>query len=602
MAGNLNKLTQLAEELFSKGLDSESIRIKLAEKVPAATEAEIEKAVTPTLQSRVEKGKELMIVEPGLVRPTSPELSSETALVPTGRPGKTTFIAGERGISAGEQSRMGPTSVYSENRPLDERFGTSERDTAGIEVAPTAEPGRLSKITRPASLVAGAGAIGLGASGYWGEPAKETPKDKDQKQADMQPAPGPGGRTPPAATPQKEDGIPAAPSQDKKPVKELDDIESVLEEAGKIQAKLGAGKAVPRDQLEKYLNQLEDLKPVAPSSPDTQRFVQARAEAYRAYQEKADRNDWLEVAQNLVGALTNYASARSAMGTPFIGGAVPLKGIDYGARTERAGKEYAMELGQIGAEERAAESKADKEDRLARESLALTRGGLQEKIAAERERIREGEAEKREAGREATGILKDILTNRRYDRANQARLAAETARLTASGQKTATTELDNQIKSLMAEEKAVTTKLKAANNLMSASGKAYDSALAAYATASGVSEEALKEQADKESGFFTTDKSYLKEKIAGQHAQELAAEQQKIQQQIADLRKVRFGSPASPAVPTSAQPASATPPSTPAAKPATVILRNPKTGRTKETVWDETAQNYVRSGQLELVK
>lgn len=415
-------------------------------------------------------------------------------------------------------------------------------------------------------------------------PVEAPSKVEDQKQTAVQPVPGPGGMTAPVAPPQEKDGIPAAPGQEKKSTKEVDDIESILNESGRIQAALGAGKAVSRDKLESYLKQLDDLKPVDPKSPDTQRFVQARAEAYRAYQEKADRNDWLEIAQNLVGAITNYASARSAMGTQFIGGAVPLKGVDYGARTERAGKEYAMELGQIGAEERAAETAAEREDRLAREGLALQRGSLQEKIAAERERIREGEAAGREAGREARGILRDILINRRYDRANQSRLAAETARLQAAGAKAATSELDKQIKSLSDEEKAVTTKLKAANNLIASSGKAYDKALAEYATASGISEEALKEQADKESGFFTTDKSYLKEKIAGTHATELAAEQQRIRQQIEDLRRARFGGqPAAQApAPQPAAPQPAVPPSTtPAAggNMVTVQLANGKQGR-----------------------
>lgn len=429
-------------------------------------------------------------------------------------------------------------------------------------------------------------------------PAETLPPVENQKQADVQPAPGLGGKAEPVAPPEEKDGIPAAPSQEKLPTKEADDIESILSESGRIQAALGAGKAVPRSKLEGYLKQLDDLKPVDPKSPDTQKFVQARAEAYRAYQEKADRNDWLEVAQNLVGALTNYASARSAMGTQFIGGAVPLKGIDYGARTERAGREYAMELGQIGAEEKAAETAAEREDRLAREGLALQRGSLQEKIAAERERIREGESASREAGREARGILQNILTNRRYDRANQARLAAETARLQAAGAKAATSELDKQIQSLEDEEKAVTTKLRAANNLMAASGKAYDKALADYATAAGVSGEDLQEQADKESGLFTTDKSYLKEKIVGTHAAELTTEQQRIRQQLQDLRRVRFGGQPAPQAPASqAVPPSTTPP--PSDNMVTVQLANGKQGRIPASQLSKFLQDNPGSRQVQ---
>jgi hypothetical protein len=643
---------RLAKKFRGEGKATDEVREALVQAVPSAKAAEVEQALastgfdfttSPTLQRKVEQGKELMVIEPKVAKPVP-----ETSLVPTGR-GRTTFIAGERGISAGEQSRMGPTPVYSEAGPFEERLPpTTEMEPS---LAETKSSSKLGRLAMPA---AGAAAIGGGiyaASGKDGKSAESTERgeiklrpsitgdtykdikfepspaeladigpdyDKQkqlwdrydsltkdfqnqvktegmsiadpkkaaaqflqrnqpatgpgipatplygtekEKQAVVQPAPPSGGMTPPVAPPSKEDGIAPAPGQAETGDTKQDDVEKTLGEWSKLQATVGAGKGVSRAGLESALKALDDLKPIDPTAPDTQRFVQARAEAYRAYQEKADRNDWLEVAQNLVSAITNYASARAAMGTRYEGGNIPLKGIDYGARTARAGREYEMELGQVGAEEKAAETAAERADRLKREQLALKRSGLQERIAAERERVREGETAQREAGRESMSLLRDIMNTRRADAKNAAYLETKTKELEAKGRQATTKDVDNQLKSLVAQEKATTARLKAANDLMSASGKTYDKALSVYATASGVSEEALKEQADKESPFYQRDKTYIKDNIAAKHATELSAEQQQIRRQIESLRGLKSGGQAAPAT--------AAPTTQPAAQPST---------------------------------
>lgn len=156
-------LTKLATKLFKEGKTSGEIRETLAEKVPGATSADIEKAVTPTLQSRVEKGKELMVVEPGLAKPVRPEPSTETALVPTGRPTKTTFIAGEQGISAGEPSRMGPTPVMTESRTVEERIRQSTQPTESLRAEPSR--GGLTKTQKAGAGLAAAGATGMALRG-----------------------------------------------------------------------------------------------------------------------------------------------------------------------------------------------------------------------------------------------------------------------------------------------------------------------------------------------------------------------------------------------------------------------------------------------------
>ena len=147
------KLSSMAAELFAKGKTSSEIRETLAEKVPSATSADIEQAVTPTLQSKVEKGKELMVVEPGLARPISPELSTETALVPTGRPAKTTFIAGEQGVSAGGQPVV-------EARTIEERIRARQQEGTTPPARPTP--------TSPGLTAAQKTGIGLSAAGVAG--------------------------------------------------------------------------------------------------------------------------------------------------------------------------------------------------------------------------------------------------------------------------------------------------------------------------------------------------------------------------------------------------------------------------------------------------
>jgi hypothetical protein len=148
------KLSSMAAELFAKGKTSSEIRETLAEKVPSATSSDIEQAVTPTLQSKVEKGKELVVVEPGLARPVRPELSTETALVPTGRPAKTTFIAGEQGVSAGEQPVV-------EARTLEERIRPRPQEGTTPPSRPAPTTTGLSATQKTGIGLAAAGAAGM---------------------------------------------------------------------------------------------------------------------------------------------------------------------------------------------------------------------------------------------------------------------------------------------------------------------------------------------------------------------------------------------------------------------------------------------------------
>jgi glucan-binding YG repeat protein len=528
-----------------------------AEEKAAAAFAKLKAEGTPVYKADIESLTKTAAENPKLevddlvsqFRSQTEVAPSFTAVEPPAYPG----VAKPAEVKVGDKEY--PSTFEMEQPP---RAPGTESLPAEYGTSTTPKPSKMSQLARPAGIASGVGALGAagyGASGYWGE---EKPKVEDQKQAVSQPVPGQMGGTPPSGTSTDE----SKPATGKEQEKKDTDVEKVLRESGELIAKLGGNKKVDRSQLQSYLNKLDTLTPdTAVSTPETQRFVQARADAYRAYKEKADRNDWLEVAQNLVNSITQFASAQQAMGTRFEGGNLPLKGIDYGARTARAGREYEMELGQVGAEEKAAESAAERADRLRREELSLKRQTLGEKIGAERERVRQQESDVKDAERQALNLYSIINSNRRNDADNLAALERKTAEIENRGRAAAGKDLDNHIKTLEAEAKALTPKIQSANALSGSSKDSdYKKNLATFATYLGKSEDEIKADAKQNSGWFTFKADYVRENIAGKQASEWARQQQELQRQIADLRRVKFGGEVTP-VPS--QPATTTPSTTP---------------------------------------
>lgn len=364
-----------------------------------------------------------------------------------------------------------------------------------------------------------------------------------------------------------------------------DEIEKNLKELGALQARLGANKLPDRGQLESLIKELDSLQPsTPPSSPETQKFVQARADAYRAYKEKADRNDWLEIAQNLVNSITQFASAQAAMGTRFAGGNVPLTGIDYGARTARAGREYEMELGEVSAQEKAALTEQERADRLRREEMAGKRGTLMERIRAKEGEIRAGEERAERARGEAVSLFKVINDNKQQDKALANTLKVKTEQLKQEGREAAGKELDAHLRILESQQKTLADKIQAANALSTADKKTYDKALVDFATSLGVSSQDLTKKADVESGWTTTDKTYMKENVAAKQAADWSQQYQEMQRQIEALRAVKMGEQATPAAPMAPMaPSATTPPSAPAQKyqPGDIVEQGGKKYRFK---------------------
>lgn len=169
------KIDKLASDLLTKGKTTDEIVEAISSKVPGVPDKtileaiEANKAVAVGASRGVEPGKELATISSGMARPVRPETSSETALVPTGRPSKTTFIAGEEGVSVGGQSPMGPIPVMTQPGTLEERIRQSTRPQG--EAAPSPSRG-LTTTQKVGAGMAVAGATGMATRG---EDRKEEP-------------------------------------------------------------------------------------------------------------------------------------------------------------------------------------------------------------------------------------------------------------------------------------------------------------------------------------------------------------------------------------------------------------------------------------------
>lgn len=165
------KIDKLAAELLAKGKTTDEIVDAVSSKVPGASDRtileaiEANKAVAVGASRGVEPGKELAVLPPpGVARPLRPEPSTETALVPTGRPAKTTFIAGEQGISAGEPEKvLGPTPILTKPGTLEERIRQSTQPTESFRAEPSR--GGLTKTQKAGAGLAAAGAAGMALRG-----------------------------------------------------------------------------------------------------------------------------------------------------------------------------------------------------------------------------------------------------------------------------------------------------------------------------------------------------------------------------------------------------------------------------------------------------
>ncbi len=169
LAGEQNKIDDIYYDYkkiqASRNNDEESLRALERYRASRKKEGELPQSV-----SGVEPGKELTVIKPGLARPIP---TGEPGLIPTGY-GRTTFIAGEKGVSAGGQSPMGPTPIRAEGRTVEERI----RSANAPKAEPTTTPVETTRPTFGTARKVGAGMVAAGAVGKalgGGEEPEEKP-------------------------------------------------------------------------------------------------------------------------------------------------------------------------------------------------------------------------------------------------------------------------------------------------------------------------------------------------------------------------------------------------------------------------------------------
>jgi hypothetical protein len=133
-------------------------------------------------------------------------------------------------------------------------------------------------------------------------------------------------------------------------------------------------------------DQVAKNPPAGATPKQVDRFKEERDRLYDMYEQAKTRNEWLEIAQLVGQAFTQYGAAQVGMktGRPMTGLQIPT--IDYGARTEREGRLLERRLRDIGEEQ-------EREQRLADKLKAEERDA--ERLGLERRRV---ELAEREAG------------------------------------------------------------------------------------------------------------------------------------------------------------------------------------------------------------
>ena len=228
-----------------------------------------------------------------------------------------------------------------------------------------------------AKQVAGAGAAGLGLS----QALRSDVRGSETKESTI-------------SSPQEVEKL-STPELKKKTGEALKEADKQIKQAGGSTSKTATASEQTADTSEK--------------TTPLDRFKQERDRLYDMYEKAETRNQWLEVAQLLGQAFTQYAAAQTGMrsGRPIAGFQIPS--IDYGARTEREGRMLERRLRDISEEQEREQRLAD---RLRTEKQDTERLGLERRRVelAEREaRTPKESTEDREIRRETRRGLQKKL-------------------------------------------------------------------------------------------------------------------------------------------------------------------------------------------------
>ncbi len=496
----------------------------------------------------VEPGKELTVIEPGLARPIP---TGEPGLVPTGR-GRTTYIAGEEGISAGGQSPMGPTPIRTEGRTIEERIrsGNTPSKEPGTEVIPAgkletaAERYYADQVKRatakeefkaqrpvpssPSSFTTarkvGAGMVAAGAVGK-ALPEDEVVLPAEPRAGVSSPAalglpaesatPPKAEVPPPAATvedriKEKKAATPTPPSGGKatREVATSDSAvqnaisqakigTSVQDDVSALEQKLSSGQDITRGELLGIVKKMEGLRPdqVQADPGLLGELKAAREDARRAYREQATRNEWSEVAQTLTNAVANFVAAQRGVADR----ALALPNVDYNARTQQALREYQTELGSIGEQRKELERDVERRQSVAEKEASLQQRSYDRLLQLGEQQI---SAQERKAEKERDYNLQlqlNAIKEKKEAKAEEKATRKEEAKAKAAGTEQYLSALTKDIQQTDDRIKELQQRQATAAAVVNSSSKDFDENFNKYAASRGVTKE---EPTFQEKGWF----------------------------------------------------------------------------------------------------
>ena len=264
---------------------------------------------------------------------------------------------------------------------------------------------------------------------------------------------------------------------------------------GKLQAavdKIAKGKGdpnkpLPKSKADQIIEKMDQVAgevsalPEFSQSPARSDLLQLRAEAYRLYKEQADRNEWMDVAERALNAIGQLASARSATGQQV--GGLPLSRTDYGARTERAFREYQAELGLAGEKVREEERAAERQEAKKEKEIGRRLGTLGERLKSER--IAE----------------EDVQALKRANIAAGGRAADDAARAAAARKKDELDIIDSFLKQEKEQTSLLGKQISIVQKLAGGGAKTKDQAVALLAQAENRPLAEVEQEIASESGF-----------------------------------------------------------------------------------------------------
>lgn len=173
----------------------------------------------------------------------------------------------------------------------------------------------------------------------------------------------------------------------------------------------------------KQADKAADNPPAGTSPQQVDKFKEQRDKAYELYDQAKSRNEWLELAQVLGQAATQYGAAQVGMRTGRNMAGLQIPGVDYGARTGQEQRMLESRLRDIGEaetrEQRLKEREQERADTAGYRKAELTLKQQELKDKAEERAGRMSAEERQDRQIRAKSLVSDLDTKQKELRAAQ---------------------------------------------------------------------------------------------------------------------------------------------------------------------------------------